>query len=225
VAHTRLITFDADDTLWDFGVMMMRGNQAVAEAVRVHIGLALPVESMIAAYHDLLSRADPLTVDYLALRRTVFRAALADAGYDCARECLDWLVGIYTRARDEGVAFYPGALDTLAALKPRYKLGYITNGTSKPGLFNLDPYFDVVVTPETLNLRKPRPEVFHHAAALGGCQPGEMLHIGDSLETDVAGAQAAGCRAVWFNPGHRPNMTAIRPDAEIDALPDVLRLL
>jgi putative hydrolase of the HAD superfamily len=44
------------------------------------------------------------------------------------------------------------------------------------------------------------------------------VHVGDSLEHDVAGAQAAGWKAVWLNRDGVPNGTGLRPDAEIASL-------
>ncbi|HEV2786980.1 MAG TPA: HAD hydrolase-like protein, partial [Solirubrobacteraceae bacterium] len=46
--------------------------------------------------------------------------------------------------------------------------------------------------------RKPAPGIFRRALALAGAAPdeGRALHVGDSLEADVAGALGAGLRAV-----------------------------
>jgi putative hydrolase of the HAD superfamily len=43
---------------------------------------------------------------------------------------------------------------------------------------------------------KPSPAVFHAALELAGVEPGEAVHVGDSLENDVKGARAAGIRGV-----------------------------
>ena len=43
---------------------------------------------------------------------------------------------------------------------------------------------------------KPDPLAFEAALKAAGCAPGEALHVGDSEENDVAGATAAGIRAV-----------------------------
>jgi len=43
---------------------------------------------------------------------------------------------------------------------------------------------------------KPSPGVFHAALELAGVEPGEAVHVGDSVENDVRGARAAGIRAV-----------------------------
>lgn len=48
---------------------------------------------------------------------------------------------------------------------------------------------------------KPDPQVIHRAVALAGPAPlDRVVVIGDSLDTDMAGAHAAGCAAVWVAP-------------------------
>jgi len=44
--------------------------------------------------------------------------------------------------------------------------------------------------------RKPDPAIFAPALELAGCEPGEVVHVGDSPEEDLAGARAAGIRAL-----------------------------
>ena len=51
---------------------------------------------------------------------------------------------------------------------------------------------DGVVTSAGAGARKPDAAPFHHALALAGADPADALHVGDSLEEDVAGARGAG---------------------------------
>jgi ribonucleotide monophosphatase NagD (HAD superfamily) len=44
---------------------------------------------------------------------------------------------------------------------------------------------------------KPAPIIYREAARLLGLQPGELLAVGDSLEHDVAGAQAIGADTLF----------------------------
>ena len=48
---------------------------------------------------------------------------------------------------------------------------------------------------------KPDPAPFRAALAAAGCEPEEAVHVGDSEENDVAGARAAGVRAVLVRRG------------------------
>ena len=47
--------------------------------------------------------------------------------------------------------------------------------------------------------RKPARQFFLAAAAQLGCQPGQILMVGDDFQNDVVGAIRAGCQAVWLN--------------------------
>jgi 2-haloalkanoic acid dehalogenase type II len=71
--------------------------------------------------------------------------------------------------------------------------------------------FAAVVTSEDVGAYKPARAMFTAGLAALGLGPDEVLHVGDSLSCDVAGAHAAGIRAVWVNRLGRP----APPDAPI----------
>ncbi len=51
------------------------------------------------------------------------------------------------------------------------------------------------------------------------CMPAEVLHVGDHVEPDVAGADRAGLRACWLNRiGGRWEREGLRPDLEFVTL-------
>jgi 2-haloacid dehalogenase/putative hydrolase of the HAD superfamily len=54
-----------------------------------------------------------------------------------------------------------------------------------------------VVSSEAARCYKPSPKIFKHALELTGWSADRVLHVGDSLHSDVAGAHAAGLRAAW----------------------------
>jgi HAD superfamily hydrolase (TIGR01549 family) len=60
----------------------------------------------------------------------------------------------------------------------------------------LDTYFDIIVSSFEAGYEKPDPRIFTLACARLGVLPGQVLHIGDSLVDDVAGARAAGLAAL-----------------------------
>ena len=53
-----------------------------------------------------------------------------------------------------------------------------------------------VVSADTARAYKPHREIFDEALRVSGCTPGEVIHIGDSYDTDVVGARGAGIRPV-----------------------------
>jgi 2-haloalkanoic acid dehalogenase type II len=70
--------------------------------------------------------------------------------------------------------------------------------------------FDRIVTSEGCRHYKPHPVIFQNALALLGCSAHEVLHVGDSLSSDVVGAQQLGIDVAWINrqgrslPSHIP---------------------
>ncbi len=55
---------------------------------------------------------------------------------------------------------------------------------------------DAAFSSAELGVAKPDPRIFAPALRRAGADPGEALHAGDSVQEDVAGALAAGMRAV-----------------------------
>ena len=64
--------------------------------------------------------------------------------------------------------------------------------------YGLAEHLDVVVVSAEYAVRKPNPLLFETAAALLGVASSDIWFVGDRLDTDVAGARAAGMTALWF---------------------------
>ena len=60
---------------------------------------------------------------------------------------------------------------------------------------------DGAVSSAEAGAAKPDPRAFEAGLRAAGCAPGEAVHVGDSEENDVAGASAAGIRAVLLRRG------------------------
>jgi putative hydrolase of the HAD superfamily len=55
---------------------------------------------------------------------------------------------------------------------------------------------DAVVSSGEVGVAKPAPGIFRRALQLAGARPGDAVHVGDSLDNDVAGARGVGLRAI-----------------------------
>ena len=55
---------------------------------------------------------------------------------------------------------------------------------------------DAVVTSATVGWEKPNPAIYRAALSIAGVEPGDAWMVGDNPVADVAGAEAAGLRAV-----------------------------
>jgi len=101
---------------------------------------------------------------------------------------------------------YPGARELLAALRAGgLFVGLISNWSARlPRLLRalgLEGAFDGVLCSALEGLEKPDPRLFRRALERAGVEAGAALHAGDHPERDVAGALAAGLRAVWVRHG------------------------
>ena len=88
------------------------------------------------------------------------------------------------------------------------------------------PRFDEVVTSQQVRCYKPEPDIFRHALARTGWRADRVLHAGDSLHSDVAGARAAGVRAVWVRRQRRiSDVPRGEPDYTVGDLCELAALL
>ena len=76
-----------------------------------------------------------------------------------------------------------------------------------------------LVTSEEVRSYKPHPDIFESALARMGWQRDRVIHVGDSLHSDVGGAAAAGIRSGWLNRAHRiHDIGTHEPDYEFEDL-------
>ena len=95
-------------------------------------------------------------------------------------------------------------------LAPHFKLGLLSNGNTYPERCGLEDRFAFVVFSQDVQVEKPHPKIFEITAQQAGCEFSQMLHVGDSLVNDVAGAQNVGISAVWLNREGVKNDTEIQ---------------
>ena len=79
---------------------------------------------------------------------------------------------------------------------------------------------DAVVSSAAAGAAKPDARLFEAALEAAGCRAGEAIHVGDSLENDVAGATAAGIAALLLVRGGEapPGVPVVRSLAELPAV-------
>ncbi|MFF2887339.1 HAD family hydrolase [Paenibacillus sp. NPDC057967] len=84
---------------------------------------------------------------------------------------------------------------------------------------------DEVLTSEDVRSYKPRPELFQEALRRTNLQPHEVIHIGDSIVSDVSGAQQLGIQAIWLNRLNKQQPDGYHPDYVCSDLNEVLSIL
>ena len=81
-------------------------------------------------------------------------------------------------------------------------------------------HVQAVVTSAEVGVAKPGLAIFARALSVAGAKPAEAVHVGDSIENDVAGARAAGIRPVLVARDGAPpgGVAAVRTLAELPLL-------
>jgi len=119
--------------------------------------------------------------------------------------------------------------DVLKQVRGRYTTGIVTNGfttmqRAKIGTYRLDALVDFCMVSEEVGFHKPDVRIFERALQRAGdIAPAEALFVGDNLETDIAGALAAGIQPVLM----AGRKACVPPDGviSIDSLSDLLKIL
>jgi putative hydrolase of the HAD superfamily len=106
-----------------------------------------------------------------------------------------------------GPVIAPGAAEAIRLLAGRgLALAVISNTGRTPGTMlrrlleraGVLDAFRVLSFSDEVGARKPAAEIFHRTLAAAGCDPAAGVHVGDDPDADVAGARAAGMRAIHY---------------------------
>lgn len=103
---------------------------------------------------------------------------------------------------DEFVVPLPGVKPTLAALRGRgIPMAVLTNGWNPLQARKAERagFRGPILVSSEIGEQKPSLPAFEMLVRTLGTRPGETWYVGDSPESDVAGAQAAGLQGVWIN--------------------------
>lgn len=241
----RAILFDLDDTLLDWSNfkaswMTMESNHisGVVEYLR-ECGHSLDdlhtfteafgkrtYESWEAARLDL--RAPNLGT---VLQDTAHEFGIARELFDM-RACLE----AYHWGPVDGTVIFPDVLEVLQALRDlNIQMGIITNAYQPMWMRDLEltafGLLDLFPTcrfsAADVGWLKPHPAIFQAALDCLGTKPEETVFVGDDLEADIAGAQAAGLHAVMRQSRHSvPRFRDhVVPDAVIQSLTELPSIL
>ncbi|NCC38113.1 MAG: phosphoglycolate phosphatase [Gammaproteobacteria bacterium] len=152
-----------------------------------------------------------------------------EADYERA---LPIFIALYAENTSKRSVLYPGVREGLAFLESAgYPLGCVTNKAAQftePLLRDLGvrEHFALVVSGDTLPVKKPDPMPLLYAAERFGVAPSDALMVGDSV-SDVKAARAAGFKIICMSYGynHGQDIRTANPDAVIDSMEELAGLL
>lgn len=194
MAHVGAVLFDLDNTL----VQYERSPGEVLQVAFEKIGSdpLFSVDEYYARYDEFAEKCDSMD----ELRSECFAALAAANGYE--RDCGRAVADTFSEERDQTrVELLPGVEDVLNELSRAYRIGIVTNGApdaqqQKIDAVNLTQWVDEIVVASHDVPPKPDPKPFERAIQSLNVTPASTVHVGDSPETDIAGAAAAGLDSV-----------------------------
>lgn len=222
------LLFDADDTLFDFPAASFQAYNTMCQAN--------DIQSTPAAYQlyheinvslwDAFDRGE-VSKEFLTLERYVRFLNALGLDRDPAKCNQDYLTALGRQ-----VFPLPHAEAVCRELADRgHQLYIVTNAVASVQRSRLkhcafgDVFLDAFIS-EDAGASKPHPDYYRYIRArLPEITPENTLIIGDSLTTDIQGANNAGLPCCWFNPGQKSAPAQLSIDYEIHDLRELLELV
>ena len=211
------LLFDADDTLFSFSA----ANRVAFAAACAVSGLTFSDE-LLAQYevHNsaLWRQFDrgEVSKEFLVLER--FRRFFAELGIDADPRLAN---DVHLTALGNSAVLLPHAAEVVKTLARTHRLFVVTNAVARVQKSRLSqseiaPYIERAFISEEIGAAKPKRAYFDYVFAhVDGITRDNCLLVGDSLTSDILGANEYGLRCCWFNPDHAPNHAGLHVDYEI----------
>ncbi len=222
----RCITFDLDDTLWDVRPALILAEQAQNAWLNAHYPQALAGRSDgdILFLKKTVLRDDPDLGHNISLFRQRFiQRLLTDVGVGAseAERASEGAFAAFIDRRND-VELFPFTDSVLTTLGKSYRLGALTNGNADVFKTPIGHHFEFALQAEQVGAAKPASALFDRARELTDLSHHEILHVGDSHDHDVVGAQRAGIDCVWLTKDGDQSDVATEVISCLSQLPEVV---
>ena len=163
--------------------------------------------------------------------RTLSKKLVKEIGQD---KVLKSIVERVYKAFFEGLTtidcLFPETRKTLSDLRSKYQLGIISDQMIEAVIYplrklGLIDFFDAITISAEAGVTKPHPKMFTDALKRTGTKPAESMMVGDTLKSDVLGANNMGMTSVWVNRNNKPlTGDSIKPDYIVKNLSELDRI-
>lgn len=221
------LLFDADNTLFDFDAAEKNAHRQVCGKHRLAFteeGYALYRRCNAQLWQDF--DRGLCSKEFLLTER--FRRYLSLTGETGDPEAMN---RDHLRALGESAVLLPGAEALCRRLAAGHELYLVTNAVESVQRARFErsairPYFRDVFISEAIGCGKPSPAYFAYVLrAVPGLTAENGLVIGDSITSDIQGANNAGLACCWFNPKGLPRPDGLRIDYEVRTLEEIADLV
>lgn len=190
----KVISFDLDDTLWDNSGVIERCEKETYEFLcEKHPPFAehYSQEALLRISEQLLAEDAPHFDNMTTLRKAVLKHALIETAGDLNLVNQAFAIFYYWRNQ---VTIPNITYKLLQQLSKKYSLFAVSNGNSNLYWLGLMQYFEKHYIAGVDGRAKPSAEMLHRICKLKGIEPKQLLHIGDSHETDIQSSINAKCQ-------------------------------
>lgn len=217
----KAVLFDLDNTLIDFMKMKKISCEAAISAM-IDAGLEIKHEIALKKLFELYDKyglEDPL----------IFQRFLEEINGKIDYKILASGIVAYRKVRTGFLEPYPHVTNTLLKINNKgIKLGIVTDAPRLKAWIRLSSmkiadFFDVVVTYEDTEQRKPSKMPFEAAIKELKLRPEQCLMVGDWPERDIEGAKKLGIKTCFAKYGN-PKATA-KADYVINDIKELIGIL
>lgn len=225
------ILWDVDNTLLDFNYSckgaLCQGFQAMGQNL---------TEEMIARYFEIndkywkMFERGEITKDEVLYKR--FEEFFGEYGLlDLPGVSVDAFRIEFQKSLGNIYSYLDDSLSICKALQTKFKQYIVTNGVSstqrsKLGLSGFTEVMTGLFISEEIGAPKPTKEYFDYCLEhIEEKDKGRILLVGDSLTSDIKGANMAGIKACWYNPKEQALPEGYQIDYEIVDLHQIFEVL
>lgn len=196
------IIFDLDNTILDFSDTEERSLKTIIDTYKLPYTKET-VETYKEINHELWRKLEQGVITREQLFSSRFALFLETYGIQADGKKVD---AVFSENLGKGYKMMAHAQELMTALKNNgYQLYAGSNGVAKTQWqrmkgAGITHFFEDVFISEEIGVEKPDPHFFNHIFdTLNTYNKEEFLMVGDSLTSDIKGANNAGIDSVWYN--------------------------
>jgi HAD superfamily hydrolase (TIGR01509 family) len=229
--NIKAVLFDIDDTLFDRNLAQSIVLELILKKLP-HVFRSLKMERITEAFFEsdrISTEAFYTGAPSERLRDSRSRHFLRLLGI--SEDYADVVTEIYINEYPSINAPVEGAVPLVTASSHRFRVGAVSNGLPdvqyrKLETLGLRDIFACIVLSEEICIRKPDPAIFRRAADLLEVPPSACLYVGDSYDSDIVGAKAAGMTSCWFcRDASYPENAIVHTDFAVSSLEELQLIL
>jgi HAD superfamily hydrolase (TIGR01662 family) len=204
--------------------VIKRGNQALMEYLCDRDILTdcddfvLEFNQRLHKYYDERDKHMIETSTFMVLKELLDEKGYTDVSDSVIRASLD----AHYAVTQKNWQLEDDTLTCLNALQEQnYKLGLMSNAGDHRDViqlvekFELEPYFEFILTSAGCGFRKPHQNIFQLALEQANARAEEVAMVGDTLNADILGANQIGMYSIWIT----RRVEDVPPDDEMPVQP------